>query len=1100
MTQGLRRFLVGVAAAALLPAGLAAQQPAVITGHVTSASGTPLANAQVTVQQLGIGATSRGDGSYTVLVPAARIPTGPVTVTARLIGYKLGTTQVSLEGGSATADFALADNPLQLGEVVVTGAGTASEVEKLGSVRDNVSGNDLIGSQEASVVNALAAKAPNVTVTASSGDPGSSAFIQIRGPRSYSQTSTPIFVIDGQPLDNTTYATNNFDALDNEGPITGPSTQSRLTDLNPADIESVEILKGPAAANIYGARAANGAILITTKSGKAGPTRYTLRSSFGGDRPTRYEPLQRQWGQGRFGSVPFGAGSNPCAGGGASATCFRSWGPDVSSGTTYDHARELFETGFTSDQTLSISGGNDRTTFYVSGNNVYQNGSVVGSNDILRRTTVRLNGTHQASDRIKVSANASYAKTDGKFIERGNDASGIGIAAFRTPPEFNNLPFLDANGQHRSYLLPNPDPSLDFGQTRVFDNPFFIVNEFQDQSSNQRVFGNVAFDIALTDWLKVNETVGTDYYNDDRLNAFPINASQFPTGKVTAGNITNFTIDHNLTATASYKLSPGLAGTFTVGQNINANRQTLRGTTGRDLITATPFNLQNTVQRDPIIDQEFKTRVVGYFGQATFDIGNQLFLTGAVRYDGSNTFGPDQKYAWFPKASAAWNFLKDRPGAIVSYGKLRASYGEAAVQAQPYLAQTVLVGTSTQAFLNGGVQGVGLESTENGFGGYFTSPTKGAGQLQPERSKEFEAGFDVGLFGDKADASFTWYNAQTSNVILNFPLAPSTGFQIQSQNAGKIRNRGIEVSLNIRPVTSKAFAWDLGFQFARNRNIVLGLGDVPADQFVELPGAFLVSSGLQVGQPFGVLRGAGLIKCGLTPSGTLPDLDAVCTGAQTGALYIGADGFPVLDPNLRIVGDPNPNWTGSGRTSVRFKKLTLSALVDVRNGGAVWNGTKAALYSYGTHLDTQVRADCSGELTGGDCVGNLKTFGKDFWFIGPVVGPGAGLAVPIGENWFRQGPANVFIGNDEDFVEDGGFVRLREVAVQFTVDQPWVRRSLGLSSIDLRLAGRNLLTHTDYTGLDPETNLGQAEQVRRGVDYFNSPQSRSVNFSVTLTR
>jgi hypothetical protein len=213
---------------------------------------------------------------------------------------------------------------------------------------------------------------------------------------------------------------------------------------------------------------------------------------------------------------------------------------------------------------------------------------------------------------------------------------------------------------------------------------------------------------------------------------------------------------------------------------------------------------------------------------------------------------------------------------------------------------------------------------------------------------------------------------------------------------------------------------------------------------------------------------------------------------------VDAGGFPVLDDNLRLVGDPNFDWTGAARTTFRIKNFQVGGLVDVRNGGAIWNGTRGALYSYGTHKDTEARSTCTGSAA--SCTGNVRTFGEDFWFIGPTVGPGAGTPVSIGETWYRAGPGTTFNFNDEDFIEDAGFIRLREVSLQYTLDQQWVRRSLGFSSVDLRVAGRNLLTSTDYTGLDPETNLGQAESVRRGQDYFNMPQSRSFVFTVTLNR
>jgi TonB-linked SusC/RagA family outer membrane protein len=1080
MAPALRRFFA-TAAMSLVPALALAQQPAVISGQVNGDNGRPLAGATVGIAQLGLGATTRDDGRYTILVPANRVSGQQVQLTARAINYKPQSVSVTLSDGQITQDFSLVANPLQLGEVVVTGAGTESSVEKLGNVRNNVSSQDIERSQEASVINALSAKAPNVTVTSSSGEPGTSAFIQIRGPRTYNTSGQPIIVVDGLPIDYTTYSTQNFDQVEDQGPLTGTGTQTRISDINPSDIESVEILKGPAAASAYGARAAAGAIIITTKAGRPGPTRYTLRSSFGWDNPNNYYDLQRRFARGSFTTGTAG---------------IRSWGRDLGATgeATYDHAREIFETGFNNDNQLTISGGNDRTLFFLSGNYTYQNGMIVQDNDRLRRATVRLNGSHRATDRLKVTGNLSYANTSGRFVQRGNNVSAILLGGLRTPPEFNNLPDTNEFGVHRSYTFPDGDPTS-VRTSRTFDNPFFVIRKFDNRSQTDRVFGNVGAEWQPADWLKFNYTLGADYYTDDRIEGFPLSNSSQPDGQVISGTITNFQVDHNLTATASYKLSEGFAGTLTLGQNLNHRRNSLFGTTGRVLIIPDLFNLQNTITRDPMIDQEFKNRIEGYFAQATFDIANQLFLTGAIRYDGSNTYGDDNKRAWFPKASAAWNFIPSRPEGVVSYGKLRASYGEAGIEPQPY--QTATVTRSDIPYAQGGVQGIGLSPTQNGVGGASLNFLGGNPDLREERSKEFEAGFDIGLIKDKADLSFTWYNSQTTGVILFFPAAPSTGFTNLALNAGEFRNRGIEVNLNLRPVTTRDFGWDLGFQFARNRSKVTDIEGLDNETFVELPGDFLVSQGVQIDHPFGVMRGQGLVKCGIGPGGD-PSVTPECAGAPTGALFIGADGFPDLDDNLRIIGDPNFDWTGAARTTFRIKNFQVGGLVDVRNGGAIWNGTRGALYSYGTHKDTEERSLCTG--TSASCTGNLRTFGQDFWFIGPTVGPGAGQAVPLGESWYRQGPGTTFNGNDEDFIEDAGFIRLREVSLQYTLDQQWVRRSLGFSSIDLRVAGRNLLTSTDYTGLDPETNLGQAESVRRGQDYFNMPQSRSFVFTVTLNR
>ncbi len=350
------RRIVVAGVLAVLPGMVAAQEGATVTGRVASQDGAPVAYATVAIEQLGLGTLSRDNGRYTIVVPGARVLGQTVTLAARAIGYKAASVQVALSPGTLTQDFALAANPLQIGEIVVTGAGTVAAAEKLGNVRNSVDSSLIQRSNESNIVSALAAKAPNVEVTSSSGEPGASAFIRIRGVKTIQGTGQPLFVVDGVPIDNLTVSTSaQFDPANLGDAVGGTSATNRAGDINPADIESIEILKGAAAGAIYGARAGQGVILITTKSGHPGATRYSLRTSVSSDRVNKFVPLQRR----------FGHGSNGVAFSCPGEDCFlpgQSFGPELPAGTpVFDHARELFQTGHVADNTLTVSGGNDRT-------------------------------------------------------------------------------------------------------------------------------------------------------------------------------------------------------------------------------------------------------------------------------------------------------------------------------------------------------------------------------------------------------------------------------------------------------------------------------------------------------------------------------------------------------------------------------------------------------------------------------------------------------------------------------------------------------------------------------------------------------------------
>jgi TonB-linked SusC/RagA family outer membrane protein len=1098
-----RQILIAVIALVGLASSGVAQQPVTVTGHVKSEEGAPLAGATVSIPSLRVSTTSRPDGSYGLLVPADQ-EGQPATLMVRAIGFKPQTAEITISPGGVVQDFGLAANPLQLGEIVVTGAGTVSEVEKLGSVRNSVDSSLINRSNETNIVTALSAKAPNVEVTSTSGDPGASTSIRIRGANTLGSTGEPLFVVDGVPIDNSTVTTTTFDGT-GFGGQQGTASSNRASDLNPADIESVEILKGAAAGSLYGARAGQGVILITTKRGHAGPTTYSLSSSLSVNDVHRFPALQRIYGQGDADTlgVPTAetcvlGGATDCGGTGDS------WGPALAAGTaTFDHAREMFTTGVATDNTLTIAGGNDRTLFYLSGSYTNQDGTFVGPQNAYKRYSFRLKGSQRVRDNFTIGGNVAYSNSDGRFVQKGSNFSALTLGSWRTPPEFDNRIYLDpATGMHRSYRFPNPSASSS-DSTRGYDNPFFSANVPVSTAIADRVFGNVSLDYVPVGWLRFNYTLGIDYSGDDRLQGQPQTSSNTPSilGQVVKVNIVNQQVDHNLTGTATYKLGQSLAGSITLGQNLNTRSLREIGGVGNALLAPEPFTLTNTASQLPPIDNETKVRIEGYFGQATLDISDQLFLKAGVRYDGASTFAQDKLRSWYPSGSVAWEFTRQTGdlGGKLTYGKLRAAYGEVGTQPNPYL--TVFSFLSGGTFQDG--WGATLTASQNGFGGLFSDTTR-ATQLKPERTRELELGTDLGLFNDVADLSFTWYRRTSKDVILTLPVPATTGFINAASNGAEIRNAGTEWSLNLRPITKRDFSWDLGFLFSTNRNRVVSLAGA---QFVNYGGVggFAISVA-EVGQPVGAFRDYDYIRCGrgitvLDPASNEVSVDALC-GADANskqALFIndgnysntGLDagagaGYPLLDPNSRIIGDPNPKWTGSIRSGLRFGKISVSGLLDIRHGGLVYNGTRGALNAIGTSKES------------GDLRGKSVVFGQDF-LKGAVAGPGVGTSAVLDQNWF-QNYYSTFTFLGQPFYESASFVKLREVSVGYTLTGGFVSRALGLSSMDLRVAGRNLAVWTPYTGADPETSLSGADTGARGIDWFNNPQTRSFVFSVTMNR
>ncbi|MDQ3310108.1 MAG: SusC/RagA family TonB-linked outer membrane protein, partial [Gemmatimonadota bacterium] len=759
-------MMIAVAAA---PGSLLAQQAATVTGRVTGEGGAPVAAATVAIPSLGVSTQTGADGTYTLTVPASRVRAGQVPMTAQRVGLQTQTLAVTLtSGGTVTRNFQLGTDVLQLQEIVAIGIGQTTTRERLGTSIASVSGEALTRVQTPNIVTAIAAKAPNVEVTSSSGEPGAATYIRIRGVNTISGSGQPLFVVDGVPINNSTIGNS----------LAGTASANRASDINPNDVASMEILKGAAAAAIYGARAGNGVILITTKSGQAGQTRASLTSTITRDQVTQGVPLQTGFGQG--------------AAGARSTTSPFSWGPRLAEGTpTFDHFGEMFRTGNVFDNNLSVSGGSERTTYFLSLGRLDHEGTIVGPNNFYNRTTARLKGTHQLISSLQVGGNFAYAQTDGAYIQKGSNISGLLLGALRTPPEFDNREFRSETGLHRSYRVQNPTT---LASSRGYDNPFFVVNEHRNDSELGRIFGNVNALFTPLSWLSVNYTLGNDYWNDERLTGLPPSSSSYATGSMERGTYTYHEIDSNLTATATHTFSDMIGGSLTLGHNRNSRSFRQHNIFGFDFVAPDVFSLNNTVTRDP---DEFRSLIhsESVFGQATADLFDQLYLTGALRYDGFSTFGESERRHLYPKASAAWEFTKalgiERGEGLLGFGKVRAAWGQAGNEPEVY--QTITAFSAGGSFGDGG-WGPYQNATFAGRGGLNTSTLRGQQALRPERTTEREVGLDLGLFRDMATVGITYYNALTTDAIFSTPLAPSTGFGSQVQNAATIRNEGIELN------------------------------------------------------------------------------------------------------------------------------------------------------------------------------------------------------------------------------------------------------------------------------------------------------------------
>ncbi len=1078
-----RRLSLAVLAGTVLafPAAVQAQEAMSITGQVTDETGEPLANVNVYIDGTDLAAFTNSDGSYSLVIPASRIDNQQHVLVAGLIGYKAGQATIMLLGDDLTQDFSLALDPIGLEEIVATGQGLTRERRRLGATVNSISALDIELSRETEVVAAIAGKAPNIVVAQSSGLPGAGTYIQIRGSKSVTGGTQPLFVVDGTPYNN--------NSTQIESSVAGTVVQNRMADLNPDDVESIEILKGPAGAAIYGASGANGVILITTKSGSQTNTvQANVRFAYNSDDVTAYNQLQMEYGQGFLGE--------------AGADSF-SWGPLLGAGTPiYDHGAELFQTGNGFDVNATLAGGNRRTTYFFSGGYNRINGVIRGNNK-LDRFNARAKATQNFLDNFSVTANIAYTNQASDLIQQGSNVSGILLGAFRTPPDFNNLPWIDEEtGLHRSYrcntgpLGGNRGPACPFtpNNTRGYDNPFWISNEILNDATANRTFGNLRVDWDPFNWLNVSNIFGVDYSDDARFTLFPKSSSDFPDGRLIRASLNQFNLDNSLFLTATGELSADLGLQVTVGQNIRQENFDRFESEGQNVIIG-GMDLEKTVTKIPT---EFSSqeRTVGYFVNANVDLWDQLFLQGGVRYDGFSTFGTDKQWFWFPNGSVAWEFTRalgaDGSGAF-SFGKVRVAYGQAGLS-PPVFSNVSAFETLT--FSDGWISPLGLESVYLGQEGVATEDVAGNAFIDPEITTEWEAGIDLAFLDSRISVGAVYYDQKTENAIFNLPVAWSTGFDSAPLNAADFKNRGWEFQLGVVPSRGRTFTWEIDAYGGTLESITL---DLSGTEELGLNGFTSARSSIAENIcgprqdepcPYGVLFGDDMLKFGrglnadVDCDSSTPDasIDAAFPNAAAGSLYITCNGFPTFDTQQRTLGDPNARWNGGIRnTFTILENLRISALVDWRTEREMWNGTRGALSYFGTHAAT---LPFHGE-------------GSQFTFEGS--GPGAGQSVLVEESWFWSGEGSGFTGGTQFFIEKASYVKLRDVSIRYALGGGAVSRFLGFTRAELSFTGRNLVTWTDYTGMDPESNLS-GQNSGRGLEYFNAPRIRSYVFQINLVR
>lgn len=1067
-----------------------------VSGIISAEEGNGgFAGATVVVKGTTIGTVTDVNGAYTLTVP----PAGNALVISA-VGMQ---TIEEVIGSRTTISVQLKTDTKQLTEVIITALGVKEERDKFASSISTVGGKGIAQSGETGLLSGLSGKASGVVITKSGGDPGAGSYIQIRGQNTINGNAQPLFIIDGVPVSNSN---------DNDGSAGGNSIvqQSRINDINPEDIESMEVLKGASAAALWGTRAANGVVVITTKKGKdsKGKVNITFKSSVSFDKVNKMPPLQTTYGQGSGGF--FRQGNKYSYG---DLIADRTGGPDtyitdpsapgyqgfvtfpdgtkryaIASGNAanphggknakdiYDHTNDVFQTGHFTDNAINISGGNARSNFMISYSNLNQDGIVKAFSNY-QRNTARINVASQFTEWFRASANVGYSKVGSSRIQQGDNLDGILLGGTRTPSDFNNQyytgTYTNASGQvfndaHVSYRNP-----LGIDQNTIYSNPVWNINNNRNTTDVDRITGNIELGITPMSWLSITGRTGIDNFTDNRLERFARNSANYLNGYLSKNWITEKQFNTDVFVNANKTFSNNFSGSVLVGVNYNSRRKATLSDAISNLIVPTAPDILTNALNSNLSASNYNSliRTYAYYAQAEMQAYNMLFLTLTGRNESASTFGSKTNSSFFfPSAALAWQFTKLKgleTSTVLSFGKLRLTWGQVGIQPQPYQNFTTF---NPASFGDSYANGLSAASSLYG-GGYVRSTTAGNDFLRPERKTESEVGVDLRFLNNRFSFSGTAYSNNTKDVILSLNVPYETGYAVRNINAAELSNKGLEFDASADMFPQSAFKWNLSANFSMNRNKVVSL----ADASVYTLSNTYAGQSLIPGQPFGVFYGTDFLK------------------DESGKYILDANGFPQGGTSNEIVGNPNPKWRGGLGSTFSYKGVSLYFLFDKVYGNDFYNGTRGALYLIGTHGDvgnTSV-APSSGIK---DYNGNTIAAGKKFQ--GNIQDFGAG-PVALTQAWY-QGPGTSFSSaSTKQFVEDGGSTRLREVTLSYSLRSPGFRRVTHLSSVDFSLTGRNVVLWTKYTGTDPEVSITGAS-LARGQDWFTNPNTKSILFSIKI--
>lgn len=1041
----------------------ATSQIGTITGQVLGVENrTPLMGAQVTIVGTQLRAVAGAEGRFTL----RNVPPGANSVRVQFIGYAPGVQIVNVTAGAtATVTFELKDVPYAIAPMVTTALGVTRSEKSLGYAVQTITSESLERTPETSIMQALAGQAAGVQVVSSSGRPGAGARITIRGETSFSGNTQPLFVIDGVPVSTASDGPSNALGTGSSG--------SRQMDIDPENIEELTVLRGAAATALYGSRAANGAIVIKTKSGKAGqPLTFSFSSEARMDRPL-LGGYVTDWAAGNRGYFCNGkllSQGGWCEPGypGTNPETRNNWGPhkdsipkivfDSLGAVRFGDARaDFYRTAPTVSSNLRATGSMGSRGTYTLGGSWLDNKGVNPSAQLVR---LALNANIELTLSSRLTSNTSIQRLRSNNPYGDDSFNGVDHSLIDTPPTTDV----------RKAWLPDGSPVM-FGTTF----PHFAwtaKNEFNTELTN-RWIASQNFSFTIAPGLKLTNNWGLDAYVSEYgrfLNERPWLTSQnLTSGSSQQRKSTRTTLNDDIQLIMDSRVlgKSGVSVSALLGGNIFMSDAAFVQGSGATIVIPNFFNLGNFATQTVGANLPVKRRIVGAYSQVTADYGDWAFLTLTGRNDWSSTLPTNANSYFYPSASlgvVVTDALNWHPRGL-DYLKFRVSKAKVGNDAPAYALSTRYVTGSLAKGANNSQQQNGGPSILFPFRGqasYTQSTQLGNSTLRPESTIEDEFGLELRFLSGRARADVSYYRKSSFDQIFSVPSSAVTGYTSITRNAGDLRNQGVEVTLRGRPLEIGSFSWDVGVNWAKNKSEVLSLA--PGVQSIALAGYAWPQIRIMENQPYGVIWGYGWKRNCVAPNACYSDSPA-------GSMLIGDDGYPIRTDELRNLGSVMPNWTGSVNSEVRFKNFSVSALVDGRNGGKILN------------FETQYTVNNGRSQLTND---------RYTWTTHPGINVNTGKANTV--RLFKDQdyyPLMYGFDRHENQIEPAGFVKLREVTLSARIPRKLMQR-FGFDAASVYVTGRNLRVWTDFSMGDPEGDVyGGQNAGGQFFRQFPEPQTRS---------